>query len=65
MKLAIFAATVATAAAFVPASTRHTSIVTNAALSNLDDLKALATKSNPVLKVIIFLDELSRANCSP
>jgi hypothetical protein len=51
MKLAIFATTVATAAAFAPASTKRTSTATNAALSNMDDLKALAAKSNPVLKV--------------
>jgi hypothetical protein len=51
MKLAIFATTIAAAAAFTPASTQRTSTATNAALSNLDDLKALAAKSNPVLKV--------------
>ena len=51
MKLAIFATTIAAAGAFTPASTQRTSTAINAALSNLDDLKALAAKSNPVLKV--------------
>ena len=51
MKLAIFAATVATAAAFAPASTKRTGTAINAKLQNMDDLKALAEKSNPVLKV--------------
>ena len=49
MKSAILATLVASAAAFVPSQEgSRTSVATQAAM---DDLKAIAEKSNPVLKV--------------
>ena len=49
MKSAILATLVASAAAFAPAKdASRTSVATKAAM---DDLKAVAEKSNPVLKV--------------
>uniref|UniRef100_A0A7S2STH6 Plastid light harvesting protein n=1 Tax=Rhizochromulina marina TaxID=1034831 RepID=A0A7S2STH6_9STRA len=52
MKLAILSCLIATAAAFAPAPNARTTVATNAAI---DDLKAIAEKSNPVLK---FYDPL-------
>ena len=48
MKLALISILAGSAAAFAPAPTARTSVAQNAAL---DDLKSLAEKSNPVLKV--------------
>jgi hypothetical protein len=48
MKLALISMLAGSAAAFAPAPTARTSVAQNAAL---DDLKSIAEKSNPVLKV--------------
>ena len=48
MKLALVSLLAGSAAAFAPAPTARTSVAQNAAL---DDLKSIAEKSNPVLKV--------------
>ena len=48
MKLAIIATLAASAAAFVPSTTQSSSVATKAAM---DDLVAVAEKSNHVLKV--------------
>jgi Skp family chaperone for outer membrane proteins len=49
MKTAIFAALVASAAAFTP--TKDASRASVATKAAMDDLKTIAEKSNPVLKV--------------
>ena len=52
MKSAILATLVASAAAFAPAKdASRTSVATKAAM---DDLKSIAEKSNPVLKVSLL-----------
>ena len=48
MKLALISVLAGSAAAFAPAPAARTSVAQNAAL---DDLKSIAEKSNPVLKV--------------
>ncbi len=48
MKLALISILAGSAAAFAPAPAARTSVAQNAAL---DDLKSIAEKSNPVLKV--------------
>jgi len=48
MKLALISILAGSAAAFAPAPTARASVAQNAAL---DDLKSIAEKSNPVLKV--------------
>jgi hypothetical protein len=48
MKLALLACLAGSAAAFAPAESSRASTALNGAL---DDLKAVAAKSNPVLKV--------------
>lgn len=60
MKLAVLAAIAGSAAAFAPAQTGRTSTSVNGALANMDDLKALAEKSNPVLKVRMNASRLTR-----
>ena len=51
MKIAALSLLVGSAAAFAPAQTGRVSTANAAAM---DDLKALAEKSNPVLKVRLF-----------
>lgn len=51
MKLALVSLLAGSAAAFAPAPTARTSVAQNAAL---DDLKSIAEKSNPVLKVSVL-----------
>lgn len=51
MKIAALSLLVGSAAAFAPAQTGRISTANAAAI---DDLKALAEKSNPVLKVRLF-----------
>eukprot|EP00429_Kryptoperidinium_foliaceum_P013488 CAMPEP_0176042562 /NCGR_PEP_ID=MMETSP0120_2-20121206/21119_1 /TAXON_ID=160619 /ORGANISM="Kryptoperidinium foliaceum, Strain CCMP 1326" /LENGTH=239 /DNA_ID=CAMNT_0017375971 /DNA_START=53 /DNA_END=772 /DNA_ORIENTATION=+ len=58
MKAVLFAAIAGSAAAFVPQSAPKASTAANAAI---DDLKAIAEKSNPVLK---YYDPLELANTS-
>ena len=48
MKPSLFSLLIGSAAAFAPAPSARTSVATNAAI---DDLKSIAEKSNPVLKV--------------
>ena len=48
MKIAAFALLAGSAAAFVPAQSGRSATATNAAI---DDLKAVAAKANPALKV--------------
>jgi len=50
MKLAVLSLLAGSAAAFAPAQTACTSTAINGALANIEDLKALAEKSNPILK---------------
>ena len=50
MKLTLLAL-IGSAAAFAPAPSTRTSVAVNA---GLDDLKSIAEKSNPVLKVCMF-----------
>ena len=52
MKLAILAALAASATAFAPETSSRGSTALKA---GMDDLKAIAEKSNPVLKVSVFL----------
>ena len=51
MKLALISLLAGSAAAFAPAPTARTSVACNA---GLDDLKSIAEKSNPVLKVSLY-----------
>lgn len=51
MKLALISLLAGSAAAFAPAPTARTSVACNA---GLDDLKSIAEKSNPVLKVSLL-----------
>lgn len=50
MKLALFSLLAGSAAAFAPSADVKSSTSLNGALANMEDLKALAEKSNPVLK---------------
>ena len=50
MKLSLLATVIGSAAAFAPAPSARTSTAVNA---GLDDLKSIAEKSNPVLKVCL------------
>lgn len=58
MKLSLLSLVIGSAAAFAPAPSARTSVATNAAL---DDLKSIAEKSNPVLKVCLCPSK----QCSP
>ena len=51
MKLAVLSALVGSAAAFAPATSGRASTAVN---NGMDDLKSIAEKSNPVLKVGLF-----------
>ena len=53
MKLALISLLAGSAAAFAPAPAARTSVAQNAAI---DDLKSIAEKSNPVLKVSSLLE---------
>lgn len=59
MKLAVLSLLAGSAAAFAPARTACTSTAINGALANIEDLKALAEKSNPILKVRMQLIDSS------
>jgi hypothetical protein len=48
MKLSLIALLIGSAAAFAPAPSARTSVAVNA---GIDDLKSIAEKANPVLKV--------------
>lgn len=50
MKLSLLSLLIGSAAAFAPAPSARTSVATKAAI---DDLKSIAEKSNPVLKVCL------------
>ena len=51
MKLAVLSALFGSAAAFAPATSGRASTAVN---NGMDDLKSIAEKSNPVLKVGLF-----------
>lgn len=61
MKAVLLATLVGSAAAFVPQSASNSATSLNSAM---DDLKAIAEKSNPVLKVSSTIDQRSRQDGS-
>ena len=57
MKTVLFATLVGSAAAFAPQSASTTKASTTAVNGAMEDLKAIAEKSNPVLKVRAFIPQ--------